>query len=183
MWCNDALQVHSLYHCSIATILGNSIELPSLINNTLFSIVIALSEMDEHFSYPCQSFALQTAFFFLTEHKWQGPNVFPAARHHTFVSHTFRPLQYTAPSVKVCRGYAHIHFLLIMSFWCLWLLPECALGLLISEYIINNLHVISFVLIIFVWQNVSLHGECWGYLPHLETQGTPCRVHYVALFD
>ena len=44
-------------------------------------------------------------------------------------------------------------------------------GHLISEYIINNLHVISFVWIIFVWQNVSPHGTHWGYLPHLEAEG------------
>lgn len=76
-------------------------------------------------------------------------------------------------------------FIFISSWLCLSRVSDysqaSALGLLILEYIINNLHVISFVLIIFVWQNVSLHGECWGYLPHLETQGTPFRVCYVAL--
>lgn len=51
--------------------------------------------------------------------------------------------------VRVHSGYVHIHFLLIMSFLCL-ITPRQGVRLLISEYIINNLHVISFVLIIFV---------------------------------
>lgn len=42
MYRNDALGVHLLNHCSIAPSSGNSIELPSLTNNTSFSIVIAL---------------------------------------------------------------------------------------------------------------------------------------------
>lgn len=40
--CNDALGVHSLNHCTIAAGSENSIVLPSLTNNTSFSIVIAL---------------------------------------------------------------------------------------------------------------------------------------------
>lgn len=70
---------------------------------------------------------------------------FPAARHCTPLDRSD-----TCQSVKEHSGYVHFHFPLIMSFSCLSLLPDSALGLLISEYIINNLHVISFVLIIFV---------------------------------
>lgn len=42
MYGNDALGVHLLTHCSIAPSSENSVEVPSLTNNTSFSIVIAL---------------------------------------------------------------------------------------------------------------------------------------------
>lgn len=77
-------------------------------------------------------------------------------------------------------------FIFISSWLCLsrvWLLPDRALRLLVAEYIINNLHVISSVLIIFVWWNVFLHGECRGYLPHLEAQGTSDGGCYATLCD
>lgn len=137
----------------------------------------------------CVSHSLLKQHFFSSQSTNGRDHIFSCCQtRHICITHTrtHTPLDHsnnTVPSVKVRSGYVHIHFLLIMSFSCLWLLPDSALGLLISEYIINNLHVISFVLIIFVWRNVSLHGECWGYLPHLEAQGTPCRVCYVALCD
>lgn len=75
----------------------------------------------------------------------EEPHVFPAAKERSLSdqSNTFQ-------SVKEHSGYVHFHFLLIMSFSCLSLHPDSALCLLISDYIINNLHIISFVLIIFV---------------------------------
>ena len=152
-----------------------------LLQRTLPSVLWLLSyETEEHFSH--LSLICSSNSVFLTEHKWQGPHV-SLLSDTIHLCRTPSDRSDTAPSVRVHSAYVHIHFLLITSLSCLWLLPDIVLGPLISEYIINNLHVISFVLIIFVWRNVSLHGECWGYLPHLGAQGTPCSVCYVALCD
>lgn len=86
--------------------------------------------------------------FTLTEHKWHYLYVLGAG---------FCTVQLTPPEPW---NDVNIHFLLITSFWCLWLLWESEPGQLILEYIINYLHIISFVLIIFVWWDVSLDGDC-----------------------
>lgn len=54
-------------------------------------------------------------------------------------------------------------------------------GLLVAENIINNLHVISFVLIIFVWQSVSLRGRQACYLPYQEEHRENSLLGYEAL--
>lgn len=180
---NDALRVHLLNHCTIvAGSWFNLTQFPFLTNSTSFTIVIALL-WNGWTLFISVSVIHSWESLFHSKHKWQGLHVFlvPDVT-HLYHTHTFRPVD-SAGSVKVHSGYVHFHFFVIMSFLCLWLLPDRALGLFISECIINNLHVISFVLIIFVWWNVFLRGEYWGYLPHLEAHGVPCRVCYLTLCD
>lgn len=156
----------------------NLIQFPFLANNTSFNIVIA-PLWNGRTLFISVSVIHSLESLFLSEHKWQRLHVH---WRDAFVSHTFRPVR-SAENVKVHSGYVHFHLVLIVSFLCLWLLPDRALGPFISEYIINNLHIISFVLIIFVWWNVFLCSEYWGYLPHLEAHGAPCGVCYLALCD
>lgn len=178
MYGNDVPGVHLLNRSSIAPSSGNSIELPCLTNNTSLSIVIVLLWNGGTLFMSVSVIQRSNGISLRAQMAGPHASLLPdTTRLH------YRPLQHTTPSVKVHCGYVHIHFLLIMSFLCLWLLPGSALGLLISEYIINNLHVISFVLIIFVWQNVSLHGECWGCLAHLEAHRTPRRLGCISWGD
>lgn len=140
----------------------------------------SVSEMTLSSARDCLLARRRSTLFALKQHfclsrSTNGREVHVSAFHHHQAD--------TCHRVKQHWGHAHFHFLLIMSFLCLSLHPDSALCLLISEYIINNLHIISFVLIIFVWRNVSLHGERWGYLPHLGAQGTPFRVCCVVVCD
>lgn len=69
MYGSDALGVHLLNHCSIAPSLGNSIEVPSLTNNTSFSIVIALLWSGGTLFISVTVVHCSNSIF-LTEHKW-----------------------------------------------------------------------------------------------------------------
>lgn len=178
---NDALRVHLLNHCTIvAGSWFNLTQFPFLTNSTSFTIVIALL-WNGWTLFISVSVIHSWESLFHSKHKWQGLHVFlvPDVTHlyHTHLQ-TSRQRWECQSALRLCSFSFLRDYVL-----CLWLLPDRALGLFISECIINNLHVISFVLIIFVWWNVFLRGEYWGYLPHLEAHGVPCRVCYLTLCD
>jgi len=159
MCSNDG--VHLANRCSMSASSGHSAELFYRTKNTSLGVVIALLWNRGALFTAVTHSPLQTAFFSLLSRSTNG-----RGRTLSCLRSLCRTPSSDHSSNTLCQSALcpcdHIHFLLIMSPSCRWLLPDIALGLLISEHIINNLHVISFVLIIFVWRNVSLHGECMG---------------------